>query len=67
MVMINRSSGNIPVSTRVFADTHYSSAHVWRLQGTTAAPKDKGLTPVTSDSFSLTLPAYSVSTVVMVK
>ncbi len=64
VVMINRSGAAITTNSRLWQTTAYATGHVWRLEGTTSTPQDKGTVTVSGNSFSMTLPAYSVTTIV---
>lgn len=65
VVMINRSSAAVTTATRLWHTVAFTSGHVYQLSGTTSTPQDKGTVAINGNSLSLTLPAYSVTTVVL--
>ena len=64
VVLINRSGSAVTTNARIWQTTLYGTGHVWRLEGTSSTPQDKGTVAVTNNSFTMTLPAYSATTVV---
>jgi hypothetical protein len=64
VVMINRSNAAVTTGTRLWHTTAFTHAHAYRLEGATSTPQDKGSVAVSGNSFSMTLPAMSVTTIV---
>jgi hypothetical protein len=65
LVMINRSNSDMTTSTRIWHTVALKTARLYRLEGTISTPQDKGSLSVTGNALSLTLPAHSVTTVVL--
>lgn len=65
IVLVNRGGTAVTTNARLWQTTAYATGHVWRLEGTTSTPQDKGTVAVSGNSFSMSLPAYSVTTVVL--
>jgi hypothetical protein len=65
LVIVNRSTSQVTTAERVWHTVAFSKAHVYQMTSGAPTPQDKGTVGVTQNAFNLTLPAYSVTTVVL--
>ena len=65
IVMINRTNASVTTGTRLWETAAYASGHVYQLAGSTSTPQDKGTVAISGNAFNITLPAYSVTTLVL--
>ncbi len=65
VVMINRSGAAVTTGTRIWHNVGFTHAHAYRLEGTTSTPQDKGAVTISGNAISMTLPAYSVTTILL--
>ena len=67
LVIVNRSPRAVTTSERVWHTVAFSKARVYQLTSARPTPQDQGTIPVAHNAFSLTLPGYSVATVVLTR
>lgn len=65
LVLINRSATALTTQTNISHSVGLGTAHLYRLEGTTATPQDKGTLTLSGSSLTLPLPARSATTVVL--
>ncbi|MGZ3306592.1 MAG: glycoside hydrolase family 44 protein, partial [Asticcacaulis sp.] len=65
LVVVNRGSTSTTSALRIWHTVTFTSAHLYQLAGSTPAPQDKGTVSVNGNALSLTLPGYSVTTVLL--
>jgi len=63
IVMINRSNAAVTTATRIWHTQALTQAHAYQMSGVNSTPQDLGVVPINGDSLSMTLPAYSVTTI----
>ena len=67
LVIVNRSPRAVTTSERVWHTVAFSKARVYQLTSARPTPQDQGTIPVAHNAFSLTVPGYSVATVVLTR
>ena len=65
LVMINRTAAAVTTGARIWETTAYTSARVYQLAGAVSTPQDKGTVAISGNTLNLTLPGYSVTTVLL--
>ena len=65
VVIVNRGNASATTALRIWHTVRFSSAHVYRLEGAISTPQDKGTSTITGNSMNVTIPAYSVTTILL--